>query len=178
MVYPALKGYREQREKKAIRARRVLTVHRAKRANQVLKARREPKEKKVIRALAVHRVKGVNPELKGSKDPQGQRESLQTPAGCKTLKTALPNWKRDSRRPASVVAQRLLTESPSPPPILPHQGGGDYGGRTRSFTRPVLESTSPSSERRKKGMAAVVRTASVSAASGNRNPRTLAFAWI
>jgi len=78
----------------------------------------------VILALAVHRAKGVNPDLKGSKDPQGQREILQTPAACKTLKTALPNWKKDSRRPASVVSQKLLNEVHTTTPTHPPPSRG------------------------------------------------------
>jgi hypothetical protein len=108
---PALKACREQREKKVIPVLRVLTVHRVKEANRVLKARREPKEKKaipVLKVLGVRRAKGANPALKGSRDPQGQSEILQTPAACKTLKTALPNWKGDWRSPGSVVSHILV----------------------------------------------------------------------
>jgi hypothetical protein len=108
---PGLKDLRDQqalKAKRVTRAPRAFMEHKAKGASPALKGHREQREKKAIQALrvlAVRRAKGASPVLKGSRDPQGQREILQTPAACKTLKTAFPNWKRDSRRRASEVSE-------------------------------------------------------------------------
>jgi len=106
-VSQALRGFRELREKKAIRVLRVPPAPRAKGASQVLKGHRDlqgqrvKKGNRVLRVLPARMGSVVRPVLKGCRGLQGQREIPQIPTGCNTLKTAFPNWKRDSRRPAS-----------------------------------------------------------------------------
>jgi hypothetical protein len=103
VVSQALKGRRGlqgQREKKAIMVLRVLPDRRVREANRVFKDRRDQRGKKaimVLRAFPDHRGNMVSLGRRGCRD---QRGIPPIPARCSSLKTAFPNWKRDSRRQA------------------------------------------------------------------------------
>jgi hypothetical protein len=126
----------------------------------VLRAPPARRAREASRVSRGRKEKEASPVLRDHKGPQDRRETPQIQTGCNSLRIAFPSWKRDFRRPP----KKAVEVRPQP--------------RTRSTTLPVFESTNPSSLRRKKGMAAVVRTASVRAASEKRNPSALAFAWM
>jgi hypothetical protein len=98
---------RARKGKRGVQVLRAPQVHRAEEDSRVLKGRKGQKEKRgiqVLRAPQVHRAKEDSPALRGL---QGQREIPQIPAGCNSLRTAFPNWKRDSRRQARELMDGL-----------------------------------------------------------------------
>jgi hypothetical protein len=124
-VCRVLKALTGQKEKKAIQVLRAPPARRVKEASQVPKDHRDQEEKKAIRVLRdprgpqgqrvrrvirvlmaflVRRGNVVSLALKGCRDLQGQREIPQIQIGCNSLRTAFPNWKRDSRHQARKAA--------------------------------------------------------------------------